>query len=322
MATADNKDLVRRYIEDVVNTGDVSRIDDFIHLHYTEVYDGRRHEVGIPGAAEHIRGVRRTYPDLHLTVEGQIAEGDWVATSIIARGTHQGEWLGIPPTGKPLVYSGVNVDRILNGKIVEHGGAANLLTTLLAVGAIHPAHSGPPSHPIGTVPTPPLETEYAAYYKRYVTLVPEANIVTVLHDQTLVLQHTAALVMPSQESFRYAPGKWSIREVFGHLIDAERIFGVRAFCFSRGELAHLPSFDENKYVTHSRNDARTLRDLVREFTAVRSANLIHLYTLGAPEWAHVGTASGHPVTVRAIAYVMAGHVRHHVGVLRERYGVG
>jgi predicted ester cyclase len=322
MATNENKELVRRYIGDVVNTGDVSRIDDYIDLHYTEVYDGRRYEIGIPGAAEHIRGVRRTYPDLHLTVESQIAEGDWVATAFTARGTHHGEWLGILPTGKLLVYTGVNLDRVENGKIVEHGGAANLLTTLLAVGAVLPADSGPSPRPLGSIPAPPLETEYAPHYKRYVQLVPESNILNVLHDQIHVLQHTAALVMPSQETFRYAPGKWSIREVFGHLIDGERIFGLRAFCFSRGDQAHFPSFDENTYVAHSRSDDRPLRDLMREFAAVRRANLAHLYTLGAPEWARIGTASGHPVSVRAIAYIMVGHVRHHLGVLKERYGIG
>lgn len=321
MAPHDNKDLVRRYIEDVVNTGDVSRIDDYLHTHYAEVYDGRRHELGLSGAAEHIRGVRTTYPDLHLTVDAQVAEGDSVATCITARGTHNGAWLGIPPTGQRLLFTGVNVDKIVDGKIVEHSGAANLLTTLLAAGAVRPADA-PPSHPLGTVPAVPLETEYAGYYKRYVHLVPEENILTVLHDQTLVVQHTAALVLPSMERFRYAPGKWSIREVFGHIIDAERIFGVRAFCFSRGEHAHLPSFDENVYVANARNDERPLREIVHELVAVRQANLLHLYNLGAPEWARIGTASGHPVSVRAIAYIMAGHVRHHLAVLKERYGVG
>jgi len=80
--------------------------------------------------------VRQTYPDLMLTINQQIAEGEWVATSIVARGTHQGVWLGIKPTSKVLTYSGVNVDRIVDGRIVEHGGAANLLSPLLEAGAI------------------------------------------------------------------------------------------------------------------------------------------------------------------------------------------
>ena len=92
-----------------------------------------------PGPAnpkEHILGVRGTYPDLHLTIEQQIAEGDWVVTRITARGTHQGEWLGIRPTGKAVAFTGVNIDKVVDGRIVEHGGAANLLEPLLEIGAI------------------------------------------------------------------------------------------------------------------------------------------------------------------------------------------
>lgn len=131
-----NKRLVRRFIEEVVNTGDVDRIEDFISPDYVEVYEGTRHAVGIQGAKEHILGVRRTYPDLVLTVEQQIAEGEWVATCITARGTHRGSWLGIKPTGRAVAYTGVNINRIVDGRIVEHGGAANLLGPLLEIGAV------------------------------------------------------------------------------------------------------------------------------------------------------------------------------------------
>jgi len=136
MADSDNKLLIRRYIEDVINTGDTSEIADFISPEYTEVFDGKRYPVGIDGAREHIAGVRTTYPDLRLTVDQQIAEGEYVATSITARGTHAGEWLGIRPTGRTVTYTGVNIDRVVGGKIVEHGGAANLLGPLLDIGAV------------------------------------------------------------------------------------------------------------------------------------------------------------------------------------------
>ncbi len=320
MPAPDNRAIVRRYIEEVINTGNVDRIEDFIAPEYTEVYDGRRYPIGIAGARDHVRGVRTTYPDLRVTIDSQIADGEWVATTITARGSHRGEWMGISPTGRTLTFTGVNLDRVVNGRIVEHGGAANMLMPLLEAGAIKPVDA-PPGRSIGTVPQVPLETEYAEYYRRYVALVTESNILSVLHDQSAILHHLASSLPPDREQFRYAEGKWTIREVVGHLIDAERIFGLRAFCFSRGEQAHLPSFDENRYVASARNDERPLRELVQEFTAVRAANLAHLYTLGAPEWATIGTASGHPVSVRAIAYIMAGHVRHHLGVLRERYGV-
>jgi predicted ester cyclase len=137
MSLEANKLLVRRYIEEVVNTGDVDALPRFISTDYVEVYNNVRHAAGLEGARQHIMGVRETYPDLHLTVEQQIAEGDWVVTRVTARGTHQGgAWLGMTPTGKTVEIVAVNIDRIADGQIVEHGGAANLLEPLLTIGAI------------------------------------------------------------------------------------------------------------------------------------------------------------------------------------------
>ncbi|HPG40180.1 MAG TPA: ester cyclase [bacterium] len=136
MSVEENKALIRRYIAELINTGNVDHVEEFISPDFTEVYAGKRYQVGIQGAREHVIGVRQTYPDLTLTVDQQIGEGDWVATSITARGTHQGVWLGMKPTGKTVVYTGVNVERVVDGKIVEHGGAANLLLELLEIGAI------------------------------------------------------------------------------------------------------------------------------------------------------------------------------------------
>lgn len=139
MSIDENKKLVRDYYERVVNTGLTERIDAYISPDYVEVHDGKRHALGIEGAKEHVLGVRRTYPDLHLTIEQQIAEGDWVATALVMRGAHQGEWLGIPPTGRQIQVTAVNLDRVVDGLIVEHGGAANLLGPMLAIGAVQPA---------------------------------------------------------------------------------------------------------------------------------------------------------------------------------------
>lgn len=136
MSLEDNKHLIRQYYEEVINTGNVNEIERFISPDYVEVVEGKRYAVGIEGAKEHIIGVRQTYPDLTLTIDQQIAEGDWVATCITARGTHQGSWLGIKPTGKQVTYTGVNIEKVENGKITEHGGAANLLLELLEIGAI------------------------------------------------------------------------------------------------------------------------------------------------------------------------------------------
>jgi predicted ester cyclase len=141
MSSTDNKLLIRKYIEEVINTGNVNHIQKYVSADYTEVFEGKRYPLGITGAKEHILGVRRTYPDLVVTVEQQIAEGDYVATCITARGTHQGDWLGIKPTGKVVTYTGVNIDKVVDGRITEHGGAANLLGPLLEIGAVQVADS-------------------------------------------------------------------------------------------------------------------------------------------------------------------------------------
>jgi hypothetical protein len=165
----------------------------------------------------------------------------------------------------------------------------------------------------------PTETEYATFYRGYVALVPETDIVGVLEPQVEEIRRLLAPVSAEKETYRYAEGKWSIRQVLGHLVDGERVFGYRAFCISRGEQAALPSFDENQYVAEARADAIPLRELVEELDLVRRANLALLRRLDSREWARVGTASGKPVSVRALAWVMAGHPRHHLQILRERY---
>jgi hypothetical protein len=167
----------------------------------------------------------------------------------------------------------------------------------------------------------PAPTEYAPYFAGYVSLVPEPDPLPLLESQPAALARLSSRVAPDRELFRYAGGKWSIREVFGHLIDAERVFGYRAFCISRGERLPLPPFDENSYVENSRYDRQPLGDLASEFAALRKANLAFLRQLDDHAWERVGNAGDNPVSVRALAYIMAGHVRHHLAVLGERYGV-
>ncbi len=136
MSLESNKTLVRRFYEEVVNAGNLDLIENFLSPEYAEIHDGKRHVIGIEGAKVHTIGVRQTYPDLHISIDQQIAEGEWVVTCFTATGTHKGSWLGIKPTGKPVAFTGVNVDRVVNGRIVEHGGAANMLGPLLEIGAI------------------------------------------------------------------------------------------------------------------------------------------------------------------------------------------
>lgn len=136
MEKPDNKTIIRNYIERIENTGDVSTISEFISQDYTEVYEGERYPIGIQGAIDHVLGVRRVFPDLILTIENQIAEGEWVVTIYSVTGTFKDEWFEMKPTGKPITFTGVNVDRIRDGKIIEHGGAANLFDPLLKAGVI------------------------------------------------------------------------------------------------------------------------------------------------------------------------------------------
>lgn len=169
--------------------------------------------------------------------------------------------------------------------------------------------------------TRPESTEYAPYYEKYVSLVPEAEILGVLESQLSEIKSLISAVPADREQHRYGEGKWSVRDVLGHLTDGERIFGWRAFCFSRGEKAPLPSFDENDYVAESGYDRQSLAVLLEEFETVRRSNLAFLRQLDAARWVRTGTASGKPVSVRALAYMMVGHVRHHVSILRQRYGL-
>ena len=165
----------------------------------------------------------------------------------------------------------------------------------------------------------PTQAEFASFYAGYVSLVPENDIMTVLEGQTAeVFQQTRAFV-PKREEFRYADGKWSVREVLGHMTDAERVFGFRAFCFSRGDENALPGFEQDDYVARAGFDRCSLADLVKEFGQLREANLTVLRRLDDNAWRRMGTASGKPVSVRALAYIMAGHVRHHLHILSTRY---
>jgi hypothetical protein len=169
--------------------------------------------------------------------------------------------------------------------------------------------------------TRPSDTEYAPFYATYVSLVPETDALPVLDQQPKALRELAAGVPVDRETFRYAADKWSIREVLGHAIDTDRVFGHRAFCIGRGEQQPLPGFNQNEYMATSDFDGRRLADLVNEFAIVREANLLALRRLTGKDWDRTGTASGHPVSVRALAFMMAGHVRHHCRILQDHYGV-
>ena len=167
----------------------------------------------------------------------------------------------------------------------------------------------------------PAETEFAPYYATYIALVPGNDVIAALEQQVEDIRRAAAAVPAGRETFRYGPDKWSVREVFGHLGDGERVFGYRAGCISRGDTTLLPSFDENQYVANAGFDRINLASLTAELLSLRAANLAMFRRLDESAWRRLGTASGKPVSVRALAFIMAGHVAHHFGVLEHRYGL-
>jgi uncharacterized damage-inducible protein DinB len=170
-----------------------------------------------------------------------------------------------------------------------------------------------------TAPARPEANEYASYYGKYVSLVPDADVVETLTRQN---EDTLALlggVTEERAGFRYEPGKWSIKQIVGHLIDTERIFAYRALAIARGEQKPLPGMEQDEYMATTNFDARTLADLAEEFSHVRRANTLMLRGLSDEAWSRRGVASDNEVTVRAIAYIIAGHEAHHVQILRARY---
>lgn len=172
--------------------------------------------------------------------------------------------------------------------------------------------------PLATPPTTD-SGEFLPYYARYVALVPARDVLATLETQ---LADTTALLDALGEEragHRYAPGKWSAREVVGHVVDTERIFTYRALCAARGEVAALPAFDENAYVAGASFDARSLNSLMGELTAVRRATLALFRNLDEAALARRVVANGAPMSARAAAWIIAGHERHHQHLLRERY---
>jgi len=167
----------------------------------------------------------------------------------------------------------------------------------------------------------PESNEYDPYFAGYVALVGAEDVLRVLEDQRDLIREVAAGVPAARETFAYGPGKWTIRQVFGHMADTERVFAHRAFCISRGEPATLPAFDENAYVAASPAVGVTLAELADELVQVREANLRFVRRLDGDTSRQLGRVASGPASVRALTYMMAGHLRHHLRVLAERYGV-
>jgi len=164
----------------------------------------------------------------------------------------------------------------------------------------------------------PDSGEYAPYYAKYIALVPEDDILTAMKSD---LSDTLSFLrgVPERDAcLRHPPYTWSVKEVVGHVTDSERIFGYRALRFARADSTPLPGFDENAYARVAEFDRQSLADLVAEFEAVRRSHLSLFGNLPDVAWTRRGIANGNDVSVRALAYIIVGHQRHHVAILRQR----
>jgi hypothetical protein len=168
---------------------------------------------------------------------------------------------------------------------------------------------------------PPEADESKAFYHGYIAQVPGEEIGTYLETQLPELERLLAPLDEAAARFRYAPDKWSIKEVVGHLADSERIFGYRLLRIGRGDATPLPGFDENAYVPAGDFDARPLASVLGELRAVRQSTIALADGLPSGAWSRRGEASGAVISARALAYIIVGHLTHHARVLRERYRV-
>ena len=165
----------------------------------------------------------------------------------------------------------------------------------------------------------PAADEYAPYFGKYVVLVPESEAVPALEHQLEDILALLRGLSEAQGALRYAPGKWNVKQVIGHLIDCERVFAYRAMRFARADRTALPGFDENAYVDAAGFDRLPLRTLVDELELMRRSTLAMFRALDAEAWLRRGPANDHEISVRALAFNIAGHGWHHAAILRDRY---
>ena len=160
---------------------------------------------------------------------------------------------------------------------------------------------------------------YPAYISADISNVPDGDIVVCLRARLDTLAGFYGGLTEAQAGHRYAPGKWSIREILGHVMDTERIFGYRALRIARGDVTPMPGFDENKYVAAAAHDARSLMNLVDEYRHVRQATVALFDNFDAAAWSRQGVANGYPVSVTALAWMICAHEGHHYSTVKERY---
>ncbi len=165
----------------------------------------------------------------------------------------------------------------------------------------------------------PRKDEYSAIYEGSIGKVPDGNVLLMLETNITQTVDLLKSIGEDKAAYRYAPGKWSIKQVVGHMSDSERVFSYRALRFARGDTTPLPGYEENLYADIANFDRQTLEVLAHEFHAIRQSTLALFKSFDDDMWLRKGKASDVEFTVRALAYQIAGHEIHHVGILRERY---
>ena len=165
----------------------------------------------------------------------------------------------------------------------------------------------------------PETNEYDPYYGRYIGFVEHEDLLELLQRQNFQVSDVFGGFGEEKGSYRYAEGKWSVKEVLSHIIDGERIFAYRVLRISRGDTTPIEGFEQDGYIENSHANERTFANLMDEFKHLRDANLILFRNLNDADWTRMGTASEKEISVRALAYIMAGHIQHHFNILNERY---
>jgi hypothetical protein len=164
-----------------------------------------------------------------------------------------------------------------------------------------------------------LPDEAAPFYRPYIAACPDGQVGIRLESQTRELEELCAGLTESGAMFRYADGKWTVKEVIGHLFDTERVFAYRLLRVARGDETELPGFDENGYAPEGQFNQRSLESLISEFALQRTSTLALVNGIPPPAWPRAGTANGFRISARALAYIIPGHTAHHYQLFRERY---
>lgn len=165
----------------------------------------------------------------------------------------------------------------------------------------------------------PLENEFPHYYGPYIQLVPEGNVLDLLDSQLDKTIGLLSSLTEEQVNFRYAEGKWSLKEVIGHMSDTERVMGYRLMCIARGEKGLLPGFNEDDYVLGANFGLRSFSSMIEDYEIVRRSTLSLCRGIDDEAWDRVGKANGYDTSARAFSYIIAGHELHHLHIIKDRY---